>query len=84
MQKGLITYQAETYEEERNEMDKVAKRDALLNANPQAQDANRNIYEMDMIAEENEAERIEKEENMIMTMGEDDDFGEFDGDEFFY
>ena len=84
LQKGLITYQAETYEEERNEMDKVAKRDALLNANPQAQDANRNIYEMDMIAEENEAERIEKEENMIMTMGEDDDFGEFDGDEFFY
>ena len=43
----------------------------------------RNIYEVENINQENEAQFIENEEYNLGLMAEDDDFGERDGDEEF-
>jgi len=84
-QKGIHTYVGKTYDEEREEMDQIALRDALLNKESGVTDANKDILAFGL-AEENAADaEIEREENMITDRGENDDPEEFgmDGDENF-
>jgi hypothetical protein len=82
-QKGFRNYDKGTYEQEREIMDKMATREATLNNRNIVTDMNRDIFQLDMIAEEAADDRIDREDNMITYMGEDaepEDYG-MDGDE---
>jgi hypothetical protein len=82
-QKGIHTYQGETYDEEREEMEKIATREVKLNKRNVVTDMNRDIFALDMLNEEAADEGQDQEDNMITYMGEDaepEDY-EMDGDE---
>jgi len=85
LQKGLVSYQKGTYDEEREAMEKQMAMDARLNKNKDVSDMNREMYRFDMLAEDQDAAAIEDEAMRIDYMGEDADFDEFglDGDEEF-
>lgn len=81
-QKGFRVYQGDTYDDEREALEKQAMADMRLGRNQLVTDMNRDIFAMEAIAEQAEAERIEREEaDLGMYVGEDDDYGERDGDE---
>ena len=82
-QKGLHTYMKDTYDKERDEIDRIASHEVELNKRNIVTDMNRDIFMLDMIAEENMNDQIDNEENLITYMGENDDPAEFglDGDE---
>jgi hypothetical protein len=82
-QKGLHTYQKDTYDEEREDMEQMAKNEVRLNQRNDVTDMNRDIFELDMIAEDITSAEIEREDNAITYMGEDampEDY-DMDGDE---
>ena len=82
-QKGLHTYQKDTYDEERDEMEQMAKNEVRLNQRNDVTDMNRDIFELDMIAEDTANEEQDREDNVITYMGEDampEDY-DMDGDE---
>jgi hypothetical protein len=82
-QKGFRNYDKKTYEQERETMEKMASREANSNNRNIVTEMNRDIFELDMIAEEEVDDRIDREENMITYMGEDAEPEEYgmDGDE---
>jgi hypothetical protein len=82
-QKGVHTYQGETYDEERAEMEQMATREVQLNKRSVVTDMNRDIFALDMLAEEAADADQDKEDNLITYMGEDADPEEYgmDGDE---
>jgi hypothetical protein len=84
-QKGIHTYDTNTYDQEREEMEQMALREARLNKRSIVTDMNRNIFELEMISEENNNDMLDKEDNIITYMGEDaepEDY-DMDGDENF-
>ena len=85
LQKGLVSYQKGTYDEEREAMEKQMVMDARLNKNKDVSDMNRDMYRFDMLAEDQEAAAIEDEAMHIDYMGQDADYEELglDGDEEF-
>ena len=85
-QKGFRNYEKGTYDKEREAIDKMAAREANSNNRNIVTDMNRDIFQLDMIAEEAVDDRIEREENMITYMGEDAEPEEYgmDGDENYY
>ena len=83
-QKGFRTYQGETYDAEREAMEKQALVELRMGQSNLVTDMNRDIFAMDAIAEQAEAERIEAEAmDLGMYVGEDDDYGDMDGDEMY-
>jgi hypothetical protein len=82
-QKGLHTYQKGTYDQEREEMEKITAREVQLNKRSVVTDMNRDIFLLDVLAEDAAAEAQDKEDNTITDLGEDGDPEEFgmDGDE---
>lgn len=83
-QKGFRTYQADTYDAEREAMEKQALVELRLGQSNLVTDMNRDIFAMDAIAEQAEAERIEAEAmDLGMYVGEEDDYGDMDGDEMY-
>jgi hypothetical protein len=85
LQKGLVSYQKDTYEEERATLEKQMMMDIRLSKNKDVTDMNRDIYAMELLDAEQEAAEIEEEDMRINYMGEDADFEEMglDGDEEF-
>jgi len=81
LQKGVHTYQGDTYDEERGEMEKQMIMDAKLGSI--ANDPNRDVIAMDILNQQLITEQIESEEYSMKHLGDDDDFGDMDGDEFF-
>ena len=82
-QKGIHTYDTQTYDQEREDMEKMAIREAKLNKRNVVTDMNRDIFVLEMMAEEANEALIEQEDNLITYMGEDgepEDYG-MDGDE---
>ena len=82
-QKGVHTYVGKTYDEEREEMEKIAINEVKMNKRSVVTDMNRNIFALEMLNEEAIDADIEKEDNIITYMGEDgepEDYG-MDGDE---
>ena len=86
LQKGLHSYDTQTYDQEREEMEQMAKREVQLNKRSVVTDMNRNIYDLEMIAEEGNNAMMEQEYNAITYMGEDAEPEEYDmdGDENFF
>jgi hypothetical protein len=84
-QKGLHSYDKKTYEQEREDIEKTAAREAQLSKRSVVTDRNRDIFMLDKINEEDAAQQQENEDNTITYMGEEaepEDY-DMDGDENF-
>jgi hypothetical protein len=79
-QKGIHTYQAKTYDEEREEMEKMAIREIQMNKRSVVTDMNRNIYALEKAADDAANAEQDQEDNNITYMGEDGEPEEFDMD----
>jgi hypothetical protein len=82
-QKGLHSYDAKTFDEERAEIEKIATRESRLNKRSVVTDMNREIFQLDMLDEEAANQAQDQEDNTITYMGEDaepEDY-DMDGDE---
>jgi hypothetical protein len=85
LQKGLVSYQKDTYDEEREAMEKQMKMDSRLGKNKDISDMNKEMYAFDMVEEDQTNAEIDEENTRIDYMGEDADYEELglDGDEEF-
>ena len=81
--KGITQYDQETYDEEREAMEKQIAIERELGQNDQVTAMNRDIYAADLVAEDAAAAAIEREEMDLGHLAEDDDYGDMDGDEFY-
>ena len=81
LDKGIRTYQASTYDQEREEMEAQALAEMRLGDEHLVTSMNRELYAMDDLAEQAEADRIEAEEMSLSHLPDDDDYGDRDGDE---
>jgi hypothetical protein len=84
-QKGFRTYDTKTYDQEREDLENMAIKEVQLNKRSVVTDMNRDIFRLDMLAEETGEAAMDKEDNTITYMGEDaepEDYG-MDGDENF-
>ena len=78
---GGGAYQASTYDQEISQMEAQAMAEIRAGEQHMVTAMNRDIYAMDAIAEQAEADRIEAEEASLAHLGDDDDHGDRDGDE---
>ena len=83
LQKGFREYRAQTYDKEREDMDKFAILEKKLQTDTNVTELNKDIYEQDILQEERVQEEIDIDEMNLGHLGEDDDYGELDGDEFY-
>jgi hypothetical protein len=85
LQKGLVSYQKETYDEERAATEKQMIIDNRLGKNKDVSEMNKDMYAFDLLEEEQVDAEIEDETSRINYLGEDADFEEagLDGDEEF-
>ena len=72
LQKGLTTYVKETYDEERDYMEKIAEIETSLRKKKNVTDGNINQFLEDYMEETDAAEAIDKEENDIAWFAGDD------------
>jgi hypothetical protein len=82
-QKGFHSYEQKTYDEEREDMEKMAAQEVKLNKRSAVTDMNRDIFRLDMLQDDADQERMEREENVITYLGEDGEpeDNDMDGDE---
>ena len=83
LQKGTTQYVQDTYDEEREIMEKQIALEQKLGQNDKVTAMNRDIYMADLETEQRVADAIEHEEMSLAHLGDDDDFGDLDGDEFY-
>lgn len=81
LQKGLISYDVKTYDQEREDMEKMALKERELGKKDFVTDMNKDIFILDATEEENINHDIEKEAYDMSGQAEDDDYGDRDGDE---
>ena len=82
MQKGFRVYEGDTYDQERKDIEQRAIREARLNKVDGVTRGLMDVFELDAIMEENEAQMIEDQELEIEYNGEDNNIGDADyGDE---
>ena len=79
-QTGVVIYDQDYYDEEREEMEKIAQKERQLGKRDYVTDMNREIYVMDALEEDRIAAEIEDHElDMRTGIPEDDDAGDDDG-----
>ena len=78
---GGGAYKAATYDQEVSQMEAQALAEMRVGEEHMVTAMNRDIYAMDAIAEQAEADRIEAEEADLGHLADDDDHGDRDGDE---
>ena len=83
IQKGFRTYQGETYDQEREQMEAKAVLDRKLEKKNYVTELNKDIYRMDQLEEEARANEIEAEVYSMQDLPNDDDYGDRDGDEYY-
>ena len=83
LQKGFKVYEGETYDHEREDLDKKAAMDASLDRNADVVSMNRDLYRMDIVSEAAQEEAAEFDNYDISMLPNDDDYGDLDGDEGF-
>ena len=83
LNKGIFAYDKDTYDDERDAMDKQAITDRALNKNGAVTDMNRDIFRMDAAQDEVDEGEITREETNINYLGEDAEYedDDMDGDE---
>ena len=78
-QTGVVIYDQDYYDEERDEMEKIAQKERQLGRRDYVTDMNREIYVMDALEADRSAAEIEAHElDMSSGIPEDDDAGEDD------
>jgi len=77
-QTGVVIYDQDYYDEERDEMEKIAQKERLLGRRDYVTDMNRDIYVMDALEEDRIAAEIEGHELDMSTGIPDDDDAEDD------
>ena len=78
-QTGIVIYDQDYYDEERDEMEKIAQKERQLGKRDYVTDMNREIYVMDALEEDRVAAEIEAHElDMRTGIPEDDDAGDDD------
>jgi hypothetical protein len=78
-QTGVVIYDQDYYDEERDEMEKIAQKEQQLGRRDYVTDMNREIYVMDSLEADRSAAEIEAHElDMSSGIPEDDDAGEDD------
>jgi len=83
LQKGLTQYVKETYDEERDALEKQALKERQLGRRSDVTDMNKDIYALDIDDQAQLVQEIDNEVNNLNEyLGENDD-GELDGDEFY-
>ena len=86
LQKGVRIYQADTYDDEREAMEKQAIIEMKLGKTDLVTDMNKNIYAMEELEEQDTDDRIDTEENDLTNFygndGEEMD-DDMDGDEYY-
>jgi len=83
LQKGLTQYVKDTYDDEREAMEKQALKEFKLGENNLVTAMNKDIFAMDFENDAQVAEDIENEAYDMSMLPEDDDFGDMDGDEYY-
>jgi len=83
LQKGFREYDAMTYDMERENLEKQMINDIKAKKDLTNLGMNQEIYNMEAEILQAEIDMIEAEEFGLEHLGEDDDFGEFDGDEYY-
>lgn len=79
-QTGIVIYDQDYYDEEREEMEKIAQKERQLGKRDYVTDMNREIYVMDALEDDRIAAEIEDHElDMRTGIPEDDDAGDDDG-----
>jgi len=81
--KGLTQYVPGTYDEERAVMEAQAEIERKLGRDDRVTAMNREIYADDLIDATMVDDEIEREEMDMMRLGDDDDHGDLDGDEYY-
>jgi len=83
LQKGLVTYEGKTYDDERETMEKQALNEMTLGKNSAVTTMNRDIFMLDQAQEDVDNADIEREDNLITYLGEDAEYedNDMDGDE---
>lgn len=81
LQKGLTQYVQDTYDNEREAMEKQAIKEFKIGENDQVTAMNKDIFIMDYDNQEQINADIEKEEYDMSMIPDDDDYGDMDGDE---
>tara|TARA_B100000085_G_scaffold268839_1_gene279613 strand:+ start:809 stop:6547 length:5739 start_codon:yes stop_codon:yes gene_type:complete len=76
LQKGLIQYDKDTYDEEREHLEKVAIMERKLEKNDIVTDMNKDIYMLETMTQDEIARDIEAEEYDMSYMHNDDDYDE--------
>ena len=82
LQKGLTTYVAENYDEEREMRDRILEAERAVNKNKGVVDMNRDQFMDDYLDEQARAEDIEREDNDMRMMNSEFYEGNYGGDEF--
>ena len=82
IQKGLVQYDKDTYDNERETMEKQVKMELSLGKMDVVSDMNRDIFMLDKIQEEQTEDLINREE-LTLQGPDDDDHGDMDGDEYY-
>ena len=78
-QTGIVIYDQDYYDEERDEMEKIAQKERQLGRRDYVTDMNREIYVMEALEADRSAAEIEAHElDMSTGIPEDDDAGEDD------
>jgi len=78
-QTGIVIYDQDYYDEERDEMEKIAQKERLMGRRDDVTDMNREIYVMEALEADRSAAEIEAHElDMSTGIPEDDDAGEDD------
>jgi hypothetical protein len=83
LQKGLTQYVKGFYDVERAEMEKEAIIESKLGNITDVTNMNRDIYEMDVVNEHMTDLEAEAEANDMTLLADDDDHGDYDGDEYY-
>ena len=81
--KGLTQYVPGTYDEERAVMEAQAELEQRLGKDDRVTAMNREIYAADLVDAEMVGDEIEAEEMDLAHLGDDDDHGDMDGDEYY-
>lgn len=82
-QKGFRTYQGSTYDQEREVMEKQAIMEQTLGKKHYVTDLNKDIYMMEEMEKQATTDEIDAEVNDLSMLGNDDEYGEGDGDEYY-
>ena len=80
LQKGLTQYVGETYDQEREAIERRAILELQVGKQSFVTDMNREIFMMDLETSTQISAEIDREVNDLSALPEDDDFGEGDGD----